>query len=81
MTERLSLTHSYIIGIPEGEERENGIKNRSEEIMAENVSNLKEKDIQIQEIQTVPHKMIPNKTILQEVIIEMTQNLKIMREF
>ena len=49
--------------------------------MAENVSNLKEKDIQVQEIQRVSHKMIPNKTISQEVIIEMTQNLKIMREF
>lgn len=77
----LKCSNLCIIGIPEGEERENGIKNRSEEIMAENVSNLKEKDIQIQEIQTVPHKMIPNKTISQEVIIEMTQNLKIMREF
>ena len=77
----LKCSNLCIIGIPEGDERENGIKNRSEEIMAENVSNLKEKDIQIQEIQTVPHKMIPNKTIVQEVIIEMTQNLKIMREF
>ena len=77
----LKCSNLCIIGVPEGEERENGIKNRSEEIMAENVSNLKEKDIQVQEIQRVSHKMIPNKTISQEVIIEMTQNLKIMREF
>ena len=42
----LKCSNLCIIGVPEGEERENGIKNRSEEIMAENVSNLKEKDIQ-----------------------------------
>ena len=49
--------------------------------MTEKISNLKEKDIQVQEIQRVPHTMIPNKTLSQQVIIKMTQNLKIMREF
>ena len=39
-----------IIAIPEGEEREKGIKNVSEEIMAENFPNLKkETEIQVQE--------------------------------
>ena len=38
----------YIIGIPEGEEREKGIKNVFEEIMAKNFPNLKKKtDIKV----------------------------------
>ena len=36
-----------IIGIPEGEEKEKGIENIFEEIMAENFSNLKDTDIKI----------------------------------
>ena len=43
-----------IIGLPEGEEKEKGIKNTFEEIMAENFPNLKETDIKIQEPQRVP---------------------------
>lgn len=40
----------YIIQVLEGEEKEKGTENLSEEIMAENVPNLrKEADIQIQE--------------------------------
>ena len=34
---------SYIIGVPEGEEREKGIENVVEEIMTEKFSNLKKK--------------------------------------
>ena len=37
-----------IIGIPEGEEKEKGIENIFEEIMAENFPNLKETDIKIE---------------------------------
>ena len=36
-----------IIGTPEGEEKEKGIKNIFEEIMSENFPNLKEIDIKI----------------------------------
>ena len=40
----------HIIGLPEGEEREKGIENIFEEIMAENFPNLnKETDTQVQE--------------------------------
>ena len=38
-----------IIGIPEGKEKEKGIANVFEEIMAENFPNLKEADIKTQE--------------------------------
>ena len=37
-----------IIGIPEGKEKERGIENIFEEIMAENTPNLKETDIKVQ---------------------------------
>ena len=54
-----------IIGAPEREEGDQGIKNLVEEIMTENISNLvREKDTQVQEVQRVPHKMNqchPNK--------------------
>ena len=38
-----------IIGIPEGVEKDKGMENILEEIMAENFPNLKETDIKIQE--------------------------------
>ena len=44
-----------IIGIPEGEEEEQGIENLFEKVMRENFPNLmREKVTQIQETQTVP---------------------------
>ena len=49
-------------GTSEGEEREKGIENVFEEIMAENFPNLKkETDIQIQEAWRVPNKMNPKR--------------------
>ena len=47
----------YIIGIPEGEEKEKEIENLFEEIMAKNLPNLKETDTKIQKAQRAP----PNK--------------------
>ena len=49
----------HIIGIPEGEEKENGIENIFEEIMAQNFPNLKETDIKIKEAQRAPNKLNP----------------------
>ena len=52
----------HIIGVPEGEEREKGIKNIFKEIIAENFPNLKkETDILVQESQRVPNKKNPNR--------------------
>ena len=48
--DNIKCAHLHTVGIPEGEEREKGIENVSEEIMAENVPNLKkDTDIQGQE--------------------------------
>ena len=58
----------HITGIPEGEEREKGIENVSEEIMAENFPNLKkETDIHIYEAQRVPNKMNPDRPTYQDI--------------
>uniref|UniRef100_A0A8D1GWR4 L1 transposable element RRM domain-containing protein n=1 Tax=Sus scrofa TaxID=9823 RepID=A0A8D1GWR4_PIG len=69
-----------IIGIPEGEEKENGIENIFEEIMAENFSNLKHTDIKIQEAQRVPNKLNPNRPTPRHIIIKMAKvNERILR--
>ena len=63
-----------MIGIPEGEEREKGIENVFEEVMAENFPNLKkDTDIQIQEEQRVPNKMNPNRPTPRHMIIKMAK--------
>lgn len=60
---------------------EKGVKNVSNEIMAENITNLKkETDIQEQEAQRVPKKIIPTGPSPRCIIIKM-QNLKTKREF
>ena len=64
----------YIIGVPEAEEGEKGIKNLFEEIIAENFPNLKkETDIQVQEVQRVPNKMNPNRPTPRHIIIKMAK--------
>ena len=55
----------HIMGIPEGEESEQGIKNLFEEIMTEIFPKLvKEKDTQVQKAQRVPNKLDPKRPIL-----------------
>ena len=45
-----------------------GIENIFEEIMAENFPNLKETDIKIQEAQSAPNKLSPNKPTPRHII-------------
>ena len=55
----------HTIGIPEGEESEQGIENLFEKIMAKNFPNLvKENDPQAQEIQS-PKQVGPKETYTQ----------------
>ena len=55
MQENMKRNNIRIIGIPEGEEEEQGIENLFEKVMMENFPNLIiEKVIQIQESQKVP---------------------------
>ena len=65
------MKHSniHMIGIPEGEEEDQGIENLFEKVMMENFPNLmREKVIQIQETQTVPSKRNPKRPTARHII-------------
>ena len=47
--DNIKQTNFFIVGIPEGNEKEKGIEDIFEEIMAENFPNIKHTDIKIQE--------------------------------
>ena len=55
-------------------DREKGIKNVFEEIMAENFPNIKkETDIQVQEAQRVPNKINPTRPTPKHIILKMAK--------
>ena len=63
-----------IIGIPEGEEEEQGIENRFEKVMMEIFPDLmREKVTQIQETQIVPIKKNPKRPTSRHIIIKMAK--------
>ena len=68
------MSNISIIGVPEGEEKEQEIVSLFGKIMKENFSNLVKKiDIQIQEAQRVPNKMDPKKATPRHIIIKMSK--------
>ena len=63
-----------IIGIPEGEEEEQGIENLFEKVITENFPNLmREKVTQIQDSQRVPSKRNPKRPTARHIIIKMAK--------
>ena len=63
-----------IIGIPEGEEEEQGTKNLFEKVMMENFPNvMREKVTQIQETERVPSKRNPKRPTARHIIIKMAK--------
>ena len=63
-----------IIGIPEGEEEEQGIENLFEKIMMENFPNfMREKVTQIQETQRVTIKRNPKRPTPRHIMIKMAK--------
>ena len=57
MQDNMKCNNIHIIGIPEGEEEEQGRENVFEKVMMENIPNLmREKVTQTQETQRVPSK-------------------------
>ena len=64
----------HIIGIPEGEEEEQGIENLFEKLIMEYFPNLmREKVTQIQESQRVPIKRNPKRPTARHIIIKMAK--------
>ena len=74
MQDTMKCNNICIIGIPEGEEEEQGIENFFEKVMMENFPNLRrEKVTQIQETQRVPSKRNPKRPTARHIIIKMTK--------
>ena len=71
MQDNMKRNNIHIIGIPEGEEEEQGIENLFEKVIMENFPNLmREKITQIQEAQRVPLKRNPKRPTSRHIIIE-----------
>ena len=74
MQDNMKHNNIHIIGIPEGEEEEQGIENLFEKVMMENFPNvMREKVTQIQETQTVPIRRNPKRTTSRHIIIKMAK--------
>ena len=74
MQDNMKRNNIRIIGIPEGEEEEQGIENLLEKVMMENFPNLRrEKVTQIQESQRVPMKRILKRPTARHIIIKMAK--------
>ena len=74
MQNNMKRNNICIIGIPEGEEEEQGIEYLFEEVMMENFPNLmREKVIQIQETQRVPSKRSPKRPTARHITIKMAK--------
>uniref|UniRef100_A0A8D1PEW7 L1 transposable element RRM domain-containing protein n=1 Tax=Sus scrofa TaxID=9823 RepID=A0A8D1PEW7_PIG len=61
------------IGIPEGVEKDKGMENIFEEIIAGNFPNLKDTEFKIQEAQRAPNKLNPNRPTSRHIIIKMAK--------
>ena len=67
-------TNIQIIGVPEGEEKEQEIRNLFEKIMKESFPNLvKEIDMHVQKAQTVPIRLDPKSTTPRHIIIKISR--------
>ena len=75
LQDNFKCSNIQIIGVPEGEEEEQEIKNLFAQIMKENFPNLaKEIDFQeVQEAQRVPKKLDPRKHTLRHIIITLAK--------
>ena len=72
--DNMKCNNSRIIGIPEGEGKEQGIESLFEKIMTENFHNLvKEKVAHIQDAQRVPIKVNPKRPTPKQIIIKMAK--------
>ena len=74
MQDNMKWNNILIIGIPEGEEDEQGIENLCEKVMMENFPNLRrEKVTQIQETQSVPIKRNPKRPTARHIITKIAK--------
>ena len=71
MQDNMKHNNIHIVGIPEGEEEEQGMSNFFEKVMVKNFPNLmREKVTHIQETQRVPIKRNPKRPTARHIIIK-----------
>ena len=74
MQDNMKCNNIHIVGLPEGEEEEQGIENLFEKVTMEIFPNLmREKVTQIQESQRVPIKRNPKRPTARHIIIKMAK--------
>ena len=74
MQDNMKRNNIHIIGIPEGEEEEQGVENLFEKLLMENFPNLRrEKVTQMQETQRVPIRRNPKTPTARHIIIKMAK--------
>ena len=74
MQDNMKRNNIRIIGIPEGEEEEQGIENMFEKVRMENFPNLMRENVtQTQETQRVPVKRNLRRPISRNIIIKMAK--------
>ena len=72
--DNFNLSNIHIIGVPEGEEKVQEIRNLIEKIMKEKFPNLVEEiDMQVQEAQRVPNKMDAKRPTIRHITIKMSK--------
>ena len=72
--DNINSNNISIIGVPEGEERENGPKKIFEEIIVKNFPNMgKEVATQIQEAQRVPYRIKPRRNTPRHIVIKVAK--------
>ena len=80
MQDNMKRNNILKIGVPEGEEEEQGVENLFEKVTMENFPNLmREKVTQIHETQRVPSKRNPKRCTARHIIIKW-QNSKTKKE-
>ena len=74
MQDNMKRNNILKIGVPEGEEEEQGVENLFEKVTMENFPNLmREKVTQIQETQRIPSKRNPKRPTARHIIIKMAK--------
>uniref|UniRef100_A0A4X1USD1 L1 transposable element RRM domain-containing protein n=1 Tax=Sus scrofa TaxID=9823 RepID=A0A4X1USD1_PIG len=71
--DNIKRANLHIIGIPEGVEKDKGMENIFEEIIAGNFPKLKDTGFKIQEAKRAPNKLNPNRPTPRHIIIKMAK--------
>ena len=73
--DNIKCTNTRIIGVPEEEQKKNGVEKIFEEIIFENFPNMgKEIVNQVQEAQTVPYRINPKRNTPRHILIKLSKS-------